>query len=183
MRYRYLDDFDAVFRYLPFFLTVLRYWVPPNVPLMKTTSYLEEPNHQFCQHFMRRATQQTFSAINLASQQKTTKLFFSSQVRKQFKLLAVVKSLRCCLRSNKLVNCHVWKFYGDLFLNCRVSSWPDLSIKLYFLQRLPLTRALKGFFLQFKPAFWWTSINRYRGFSRVGLEKILSPFLEHSEEY
>ena len=51
------------------------------------------------------------------------------------------------------------------------------------LQRLPLTRALKGFFLRFKPAFWWTSINRYHGFSLVGLEKILSPFLEHSEEY
>ena len=41
-----------------------------------------------------------FSAINLASQQKTTKLFFSSQVRKQFKLLAVpLKPLRCCLRT------------------------------------------------------------------------------------
>ena len=48
-----------------------------------------ESNRHFCQHFMRRKTQQTFSAINLASQQKTTKLFFSSQVRKQFKLLAV----------------------------------------------------------------------------------------------
>ena len=53
---------------------------------MKTTSYLEEPNRHFYQHFMRRTTQQTFSATNLASQQKTTKLFFSSQVRKQFKL-------------------------------------------------------------------------------------------------
>ena len=31
--------FDAVFRYLPIFLTVLRYWVPPNVPL-------------YLQHFM-----------------------------------------------------------------------------------------------------------------------------------
>ena len=31
----------------------------------------------------------TLSAINLVSQQKTTKLFFSSRVRKQFKLLAV----------------------------------------------------------------------------------------------
>ena len=50
---------------------------------------------------------QTFSAINLASQKKTTKLFFSSQVRKQFKLLAFpFKSLRCCLRSDNLVNCH-----------------------------------------------------------------------------
>ena len=44
---------------------------------MKTTFYLEEPNRHFCQHFMRRTTQETFSAINLASQQKTTKLFFS----------------------------------------------------------------------------------------------------------
>ena len=81
-------------------------------------SYLEHPSRHFCQHFMRRTTQQTFSAINLASQQKTTKLFFSSQVRKQFKLLAVpFKSLRCCLRSDKLVNCHVWKFCKDLFWN------------------------------------------------------------------
>ena len=75
---------------------------------MKTTSYLEELNRHFFRHFMRRTTQQTFSAINLASQQKPTKLFFSSQVRKQFKLLVVpLKSLRCCLRSDKLVNCHV----------------------------------------------------------------------------
>ena len=36
------------------------------------------------------------------------KLYFSSQVRKQFKLLAVpFKPLRCCLRNDKLVNCHV----------------------------------------------------------------------------
>ena len=49
-----------------------------------------------------------FSAINLASQQKTTKLYFSSQVRKQFKLLTVpFKPLRCRLRSDKLVNCNV----------------------------------------------------------------------------
>ena len=48
-------------------------------------------------------TQQTLLAINLASQQKTTKLYFSSQVRKQFKLLAVpFKPLRCCLRNDKL---------------------------------------------------------------------------------
>ena len=100
---------------------------------MKTTSSLKERNRHFCQHFIRRTTQQTFSAINLASQQKT-KLFFSSQVRKQFKPLAApFKSLRCCLRSHKLVNCHVWKFYKDLFLDCRVCSWPDLSIKSYFL--------------------------------------------------
>ena len=51
------------------------------------------------------------------------------------------------------------------------------------LQRLPLTRALKGFYLRFKPPFWWASINRYPGFSRAGLEKIFSPVLEHSEEF
>ena len=93
-------------------------------------------NRHFCQHFMRRTTQQTFSAINLASQQKTTKLLFSSQVRKQLKLYAVpFKSLRCCLRSDKLVNCHVWKFYKDLFLNFSV-IW---SIKSYFLMVSYLT--------------------------------------------
>ena len=71
-------------------------------------SYLGQPSHRFCQHFMRRTTQQTFLAINLVGQQKTTKLYFSSQVRKQFKLLTVpFKPLRCCLRSDKLVNCHV----------------------------------------------------------------------------
>ena len=98
---------------------------------MKTTSYLEEPNRHFCQHFMRRTTQQTFSAINLASQQKTTKLFFSSQVRKQFKLLTVpFKPLRCCLRSDKLVNCHVWKFCKDLFLIFRL-FWSVNQIVLF----------------------------------------------------
>ena len=119
---------------------------------MNTTSYLEEPNRHFCQHFMRRTTQQTFSAINLASQQKTTKLFFSSQVRKQFKLLAVpFKSLRCCLRSDKLVNCHVWKsFWKDLFLNFCVYSRPDLSIKSYFLMVscLILLRSVRVYILK-----------------------------------
>ena len=37
--------FDAVFRYLPFFLTLLRYWVPPNVPLMHLGLYLEPERH------------------------------------------------------------------------------------------------------------------------------------------
>ena len=70
---------------------------------------------------MRRMTQQAHLAINLASQQKANKLCFSSQVRKEFKLWTVpFKPLRCCLRSDKLVNCHVWKFCKDLFLNFRV---------------------------------------------------------------
>ena len=119
-----------------------------------------ESPFQVCQHFMRRTTQQTFSAMNLASQQKTTKLFFSSQVRKQFKLLAVpFKSLRSCLWSDKLVNCHVWKFYKDLFLNCRVSSWPDLSIKTYFLMvsSLILLRSLCVYIL--KQLFFSISVN------------------------
>ena len=44
------------------------------------------------------------------------------------------------------------------------------------LQRLPLTRALKEFFLRFTPAFWLTSINRYHGFSRVGLARFFPRF-------
>ena len=59
-----------------------------------------------------------FLAINLASQQKTTKLHFSSQVRKQFKLLTVPLShYAVFLRSDKLVNCHVLnsaKIHRDL---------------------------------------------------------------------
>ena len=65
-------------------------------------------SRHFCQHFMRRTTQQTFFTINLARQQKTTKLYFSSQVRKQFKLLTVsFKPLRGCLQSDKFVNYHL----------------------------------------------------------------------------
>ena len=77
--------------------------------LQKDDSYLEQPSRHFCQQFLRRTTQQTFLAIlNLASQQKTTKLYFSSQVKKQFKLLTVpFKPIRRCLRSDKLVICHV----------------------------------------------------------------------------
>ena len=44
----------------------------------------------------------------LGESQKTTKLYFSSQVMKEFKPLAVpFKPLRCCLRNDELVNCHV----------------------------------------------------------------------------
>ena len=110
--------------------------------------------------FMRRTTQQTFSAVNLASQQETTKLFFFSQVRKKFKLLMVpFKSLRCCLRSDKLLNCHVWKFYKDLFLNFRVSSSPNLSIKSYFLMvsSLILLRSLHVYIR--KQLFFSMSVN------------------------
>ena len=97
----------------------------------KTTSYLKQPSRHFCQHFMRRTTQQTLSAINLVSQQKTTKLYFSSQVRKQFKLLAVpFKPLRCCLLNDKLVSYDVWKFCKDLFLNLGV-IWSVNQIVLF----------------------------------------------------
>ena len=43
-----------------------------------------------------------------------------------------------------------------LRVKCLWKSWVCKHIRL---QRLPLTRALKGFFLRFKPAVWWTSIN------------------------
>ena len=132
--------------------------------------YLEEPNRQCCQHFIRRTTQQTFSAVNLASQQKTTKLFFCSQVRKQFKLLAVpFKSLRYCLRSDKLVNRHDLSYsHGlDLFLNFHVSCWPGLSIKSYFLMvsSLILLRSLHVYIL--KQLFFSISVNS--GFRNIYL--------------
>ena len=67
----------------------------------------------------------------------------------------------------------------------KVNSTANFHNRKLFISLRALTRALKGFFLQFKPAFWWTSINSYHGFSRVDQEseKILSPFLKHSEEY
>ena len=76
-------------------------------------------------------------------------LFFSG--KETIQTLAVpFKSLRCCLRSDKPVNCHVWKFYKDLFLNCRVSSWPDLSIKsyLWMVSSLILFRSLRVYILK-----------------------------------
>ena len=72
-------------------------------------------------------------------------------------------------------------------LNLYLESEPGRNLakpRLVYLQRLPLTRPLKGFFLRFKPPVWWTSNNRYHGFHALaGREKILSPFLEHSEEH
>ena len=50
------------------------------------------------------------------------------------------------------------------------------------IKRNPITAVTINIFFGFKPAFWWTSINRYHGFSRVCPEQTLSPFLEHSEE-
>ena len=105
---------------------------------------------------IRRTTQQTLLAINLASQQKTTKLYFSSQVKKQLKLLTVsFKPLRCCLRSDKLLNCHVWKFYKDIFLNFRVIWFVNqiilfngffLMVSCLILLRSPLVYILKQLF-------------------------------------
>ena len=113
----------------------------------KTTSYLEQPSRHFCQHLMRRTTQQTFLAINWASQQKTTKLHFSSQVRKEFKLLTVpFKPLRCCLRSDnlvelpclKIVQRSIFKLSRDLicqlnrtFLNGFLSDYDDITSCVY----------------------------------------------------
>ena len=80
----------------------------------KTVRSSPAPSRHFCQHFTNdRTTEQTLLAINLASQQKRTKLYLSSQIKKQFKLLTVpFNPLRCCLRSDKLVNC---QFYKDLY--------------------------------------------------------------------
>ena len=85
---------------------------------------LKEPSRRFCQHFMQRMTRQTFSAINLASQQKTTKLSFCSQVRKQLKLLTVpLKPLRCCLQSDKLLRKSVFKLLHDLICQSNRTFW------------------------------------------------------------
>ena len=92
----------------------------------KTTSYLEQPSRHFCQHFMRR-TQQTL----LAKTWRVNRKQQSSPLSKQLKLLAVpFKPLRCCLRRDKLVNCHVWTFCKDLFLNFRV-IWSVNQIVLF----------------------------------------------------
>ena len=102
-----------------------------------------------------------------AENNKTLPFSSVTELRKQFKLLAVLfKSLRCCLRSDKLVNCHVWKFYKDLFLNFRVASWPDLSIKSYFLMvsSLILLRSLRVHIL--KQLFFSISVNSGFSFSK-----------------
>ena len=119
----------------------------------KTSSYLEHPSRHFCQHFTRRTDEtrnpeQTFLAINLANQQKTKKVYFSSEVRKQFKLLTVpLKPSRCCLRSDTLVNCQVWRFFKDLYLNFRV-IWSVNPIVLKMVSSLILLRSLRVYILK-----------------------------------
>ena len=123
----------------------------------KTTSYLEQPSRHFCQHFMRRTTQQTLLAINLASQQKLTKLYFSAQVRTQFKLLTVpFNPLRCGLRSDRLV--------FILFLNFRV-LWPINQIDFLMVSSLILLRSLRVYIL--KQLFF--SISVTSGFRNIYL--------------
>ena len=43
-------------------------------------------------------------------------------------------------------------------------------------QWLPITRAFKGFFVRFKPAVWWTSINRYHGFHALANRRFFLRF-------
>ena len=62
----------------------------------------------------------TLSAVKLGESTQNNKAL-SSQVRKQFKLLTVpFKPLRCCLRSDKIANCHFLKICKDLVLNVGV---------------------------------------------------------------
>ena len=44
------------------------------------------------------------------------------------------------------------------------------------LQWLPLTGAVKGFFLQLKPAVWWTSIKPYHGFHALDKKRFFPCF-------
>ena len=46
----------------------------------------------------------------------------------------------------------------------KVNSTANFHNRKLFISLRALTRALKGFFLQFKPAFWWMSINSYMVF-------------------
>ena len=83
---------------------------------------------------------------------KTTSYF-----EQQFKLLAVsFKPLRCCLRNDKLVNCHVWKFCKDLYLNLRV-IWSVNQIVLFNGSSLILLRSLRVYIL--KQLFFLISVN------------------------
>ena len=67
--------------------------------------------------------------------------------------------------------------------------WPNLFVFLAratfqeTLQRLPLTRALKGFFSSAQTCGLVDVNQPLPWFPRVGQEKILSLFLEHSEEH
>ena len=126
----------------------------------KTTSYLEQRSRHFCQHFMRRTTRQTLLSINLASQQKTTKLYFSSQVRKRFHLshYAVV-----C----EMINLWIAMFENSAKIYFKTYAWFDLSIKPYFLMvsSLILLRPLRVYIL--KQLFFSISVNR--GFGNIHL--------------
>ena len=109
--------------------------------------------------------EQTFLAINLANQQKTKKVHFSSEVRKQFKLLTVpLKPLRCCLWSDTIVNCHVWRFCKDLYLNFRV-IWSVNQIVLKIVSSLILLRSLRVYTL--KQSFFSISVSS--GFKNIYL--------------
>ena len=112
-----------------------------------------------------RNPEQTFLAINLANQQKTKKVYFSSEVRKQSKLLTVpLKPLRCCLRSDTLVSCHVWRFFKDLYLNFRV-IWSVNQIVLKMVSSLILLRSLRVCIL--KQSFFSISVSS--GFRNIYL--------------
>ena len=118
----------------------------------KTVRSSPSPSRHFCQHFTNdRTTEQTLLAINLASQQKRTKLYLSSQIKKQFKLLTVpFKPLRCCLRSGKLVNCQnstkiyiktfvwfeIWSVYQIVLFNRFLSDFVEITSCVYTVKQL-----------------------------------------------
>ena len=63
----------------------------------------------------------------------------------------------------------IWMRSAILGIRVMFLVLDNVRMLVYYasLQRLPLTHALKGFFLWFKPVFWWTPINRYHSFSRA----------------
>ena len=73
------------------------------------------------------------------------------------------------------IKCPQWfKFFSLLDL---------LETEIHTLQRLSLTRALKGFFRPLQTCLLENVNQLLPWFSHVGLKNTLSPFLEHSEEH
>ena len=129
----------------------------------KTRSYLEQPSRPFLSALHAKNDTTSPFRYKLGESTDNNKLHFSSQVRKQFKLLAVpFKPLRCCLRNDKLVNCHVWKFCKDLFLNLRV-IWSVNQIDFLMVSSLILLRSLRVYIL--KQLFFSISVNS--GFGNI----------------
>ena len=94
----------------------------------KTTSFLEQPSRPFLSalHAKNDTTSPFGYKLGVSTENNKAPLFFSGKETVQ----TFSGSICCCLRNDKLVNCHVWKFCKDLFLNLRV-IWSVNQIVLF----------------------------------------------------